>query len=299
MYPIGWKVAFASAAGIKRLFPVITASNPFFTTSGVKNSFPVVSSSNPFFITTGVKTTFPVTISNNSFFTTSGLKISFPVVLGDDIPKELKLRFGDFEVAPDYSSITAIDATGEETATNPDGYNPEADPINIFRAKRSEVDLYLAYKVWTSPTTLPETVIAPAGDPTNVDWEYVLPVDTYGVYRMYMIAAPSGTPYQDVENLGDGVFDTAYYKLGWYATTAAVITDPDVLNCLNNKRYEFLTSVMCGDCDPKYLEIYGWFVGALNALDLGTTAGDIEAMELIDKIKAECSEADCPCNCNC
>lgn len=296
---VGYKISFAPTAGVKKLFPVITSNNPFFTTSAIKNAFPVVSSNNPFFITTGVKNIFPVSVSQNPFFNTSGLKMAFPVVLGDDIPKELKLRFGDLEVAPDSSSITAIDATGEESATNPDGYNPEIDPVNIFRAKRSEVDLYLAYRVWTSSTTIPNTIIAPAIDPTNINWQYVLPVDTYGMYRMYMIAAPTGTPYQDIENLGDAVYDTAYNKLGWYASTAAVITDPEVITCLNNKRYEFLTSVMCGDCNTSYLEIYGWFVGALNAMDLGTTAGDLEAMQLIDKIKAECSSVDCPCNCNC
>ena len=142
-----------------------------------------------------------------------------------------------------------------------------------------------------------------AGTPLLDPWENSVAVDGYGVYQMFMIAAPTGTSYDDLKLFGNSIYEYATYYEGWYATTGAVIADPDIYNCINKKRYEFLNSIMSGDCDNKYLEMYGLFVGAINAFSIGTDEAYIQGMELIDKLREECIAEGCNCNtspsCNC
>lgn len=295
--PTDVKIVFATTAGLKKIYPVITSNLPFFETSGVKTTFPVIPSESPFFETTGFKSIFPITISTNPFFATTGVKQIFPVTQSLDTSKLLKLRFGTFDLASDYVTVTAYDATGEYSSSNPGGYNLPDDPDDENRAKRGQVDLYLAYRIWENSTTIPNVVFPVDTNPTLNPWEYTLPIETKGVYQFYIIAAPVGTPYADVYGRGDSIFDFAANEPGWYSTTAPMIIDDEVFVCINRKRYQFLESVMCGDCDNKYLEMYGLLVGALNAFDIGTTDAYQQGMAMIEKLKEECAAENCNCNC--
>jgi len=294
---VGYKIVFATTAGIKRVFPSTSVPNSFFETSSVNRVFPTTTLDQPFFETSGIKYAFPTTAYNNPFFEISGLTKVFPVVLTDDTSKLLKLKFGDFDLASDYSTIDLIDNTGEYNVdTNPGGYNPEADTTDPNRAKRSEVKLWLAYRVWKD-TNVPDTVFPSPSDPDFNPWEYVLPIEEQGVYQMFLIASPTGKVFEDIEGKGNSIFEYAKQDIGWYATTAGIIIDEQIINCLNRSRYAFLESVICGDCDEGYLLLYSKYIGALSAFEIGTTDSYIQGMTLIDEIRQECTKINCNCNC--
>lgn len=294
----GYKIAFATTAGSKKVFPATPVAAPFFNTSGVHASFPIVVPGNPFFTTSGIQYSFATSIKDNPFFNTSGVTSAFPTVIPDDSSsKLLKLRLGEFTVASDLSLVTAYDTTGEYDAnTNPGGYNPQADPVNFNRAKRSEVGLYLAYRVWKD-TNIPDTVFPSTIDPSLDPWEYELAVEDSGVYQLFMIAAPTSETYADVYNKGNSVYEYASNAPLWYATQGAAIIDKDVINCLNKRRYNFLESVMCGSCDEDYLAFYAKYIGALNAFSIGTNESYIEGMQLWNELKEECAKIGCNCCC--
>ena len=294
----GYKIVFSATAGVKKIYPLIANNQPFFETTGIKSVFPNISSSNPFFETTGYKSVFPGIISGNPFFETTGYKTIFPVSQTLDTSKLLKLQFGDFTLASNYETIIASDNTGEyNSETNPGGYNPPLDAPDINRAKREEVDLYLVYRVWESSSAIPNTVFPSTYNPTVTPWEYTLAIESRGVYQMYMIAAPLGTDYSFMEGLGNSIYEFARNEPGWFATSAAVAIDDEIFNCVNKKRYQFLESIMCGDCNEDYLEVYGLLVGALNAFELGTDEAYIQGMTLIEKLKEICGKENCNCSC--
>lgn len=290
-------IAFATTAGTKNVFPVVPASSPFFQTSGVHSAFPLSIPNNPFFQTSNIAYAFPGTASSNPFFQTSGVVSVFPFVIPDDTSKLLQLRFGSFNIASDYSLVTVSDDTGlYDPDTNPGGYNLPADPTDPNRARRDEVGLYLAYRVWTEES-VPETIFPLTNDPNLDPWTYELATEELGVYQLFMIAAPAELTSADVYNRGNSIYDFASNAPLWYATQGAAIIDRDVINCLNRRRYQFLESVMCGDCDESYLELYAKYIGALNAFSIGTDESYLEGMKLWEEIREECNKLGCNCNC--
>ena len=296
---VGYKIVFATTAGINRTFPVTVSSNPFFETSKEAAAFSSTITANAFFESSAVANAFARTVGDIALFATYGIKIVLPTVLPEDTSKTLKLKIGELDVASDFSTVTIVDATGEYNATtNPGGYNPEAASFDIDRAKRSEVKLWLAYRLWTS-TEVPNTVFPSPADPDTIPWEYVLPIEGNGVLQLFMIAAPFGKSFGDLEALGNSVFEYATQQVEWFATAAPLPADQDIINCLNRARYAFLESVMCGNCDEGYLELYSKYVGALNAFEVGTEDSYKEGMALFDEIREECNKLDCNCNCSC
>jgi len=297
----GFKIVFATTAGYTYAYPTVINNSPFLSTTGFAQSFVTVVNSSPFFSTIGFKSAYAVTVSQSPFLSTSGFHVAFPVVpdcIGN-ANKLLQLRFDPFEVAQDYTTIKSVDGTGEYDAlTNPTGYTPENDPDNYpLRPKRNQLNLFQAYRLWTSSTTVPPIIFPGAGTPDLDPYENTITTNGNGVYQMYMIGTPLSTTYADLIALGNTVFDYANCAFDWYGTMGAVIVDPDIYNCINNKRFEFLTGVMCGNCDNKYLEMYALLVGALNAFNIGTTASYIDGMILLDRLKEECAAQGCKCSC--
>jgi len=296
---VGYKIVFATTAGINRTFPVTVSSTPFFETSKEAAAFSSTITANAFFESSAVANVFARTVGDIALFATYGIKTVLPVVIPEDTSKTLKLKFGQLEVASDFSTVTIVDATGEYNATtNPGGYNPQSAGFDINRAKRSEVKLWLAYRLWTT-TEIPNTVFPSAADPDAIPWEYVLPIDGNGVLQLFMIASPVGKSFPDLEALGNSVFQYATQAVQWFATAAPLPTDQDIINCLNRARYAFLEGVMCGNCDEGYLELYSKYVGALNAFEVGTNDSYEQGMALFAEIRDECSKLDCNCNCSC
>jgi hypothetical protein len=81
---------------------------------------------------------------------------------------------------------------------------------------------------------------------------------------------------------------------GWYIDTVGVFVDDQMINCINRMRYEFLQQVMCGKCYEDYLEIYGYYIGMLNAIDIQEWA---TAVDLYNRIKQMCIACEGGCNC--
>ena len=294
---MGYKIAFATTAGIKNVFPAVPVSNSFFETSGIATAYPTTIVGNPFFETSSVKFAFSNTVTQNAFFQTSGTTVVFATVIGADTSKLLELKFGPFEIDSNYATATLVDNTGTYDAeTNPGGYNPEDAVTDPNRAKRSEVKLWLAYRVWTD-TNVPNVVFPTPVDPTETNWEYVLPIDEFGVYQYFLIASPVDKTFEDVAARGNSIFDFAYDYPEWYATNGGVIIDPDVTNCINRSRYSFIESVMCGNCDEDYLALYSKYIGALSAFEIGTNDAYIQGMTLIQQIREDCNKIGCSCNC--
>lgn len=294
---MGYVIAFSTTAGIKNIFPATPVSNSFFETSGISTAYPTTISENPFFETSGIKYAFTNVISQNSFFQTSGTTNVFTNVIDIDTSKELKLKFGPLEVDSNYATVTLVDNTGTyDATTNPGGYNPEDAVTNPNRAKRSEVKLWLAYRVWTD-TNVPDLVFPTPSDPTETNWEYTLPIDDFGVYQFFLIASPVDKTFEDVAARGNSAPNFAYDYPEWYMTNGGSIIDPDVINCINKSRYGFIESVMCGSCDEDYLLLYSKYIGALSAFEIGTNDAYIQGMTLIQEIKEECNKIGCNCNC--
>lgn len=295
---MGYTIAFATSAGVKQVFPSVVSSNTFFETSGVSTVFPTTIADRAFIETSGIAYSFANVIQQNPFLVTSGITRVFATVLSDDTSKLLKLNWGTFDLASDNSTITVADNTGEYNEdTNPGGYNPEDNPIiDPNRAKRSEVKLWLAYRVWTD-TNVPHTIFPTPVDPTAVEWEYVLPIDQTGVYQMFLIASPTDKIFEDIEGKGDSIFEYASQDISWYATAGGIIIDPEIINCINKSRFAFVESVICGDCDEGYLSLYSKYIGALSAFEVGTDEAYIQGMALIDEIRQECNKLGCNCNC--
>jgi hypothetical protein len=295
---MGYVIAFAPTAGIKRIYPSVPVSKYFFETSGITRVFPSVIVDNPFFETSGKAYSFAGTVKDAAFFESSGIHYAFARTLSDYTGKLLELKWGSFELASDYSIITVFDNTGTYDAeTNPGGYNPEAATPDPNRAKRSEVKLWLAYRVWKDSTSVPDVIFPSPVDPDAIDWEYQLPINEYGVYQLFLIASPTAKIFADIEAQGNSIFDYANKTALWYATAGGGIVSPEIINCINKKRYGFIESVMCGSCDEDYLSIYSKYIGALSAIQVGTDEAYLQGMKLIEEIKDECNKIDCNCNC--
>ena len=109
-----------------------------------------------------------------------------------------------------------------------------------------------------------------------------------------MIAAPIAEDY--INQVGkDDLIDQADSFPDWYITSAGVMVDADVINCLNYKRYKYLQGVMCGSCNDDYLEFYSIYLGMLSAMDIQDWT---TAICLYEKLKQICSETKCDtCQC--
>lgn len=95
-------------------------------------------------------------------------------------------------------------------------------------------------------------------------------------------------PYADYQGL-DNLYEIAKQSPGWFVTSAGLLVDEIIVNCLSRMRYEFLQSVMCGKCNDEYLAVYSIYVGMLNAMEVGEWE---QAVEFYDKLKVICAEQD-------
>ena len=285
---------FSVTSNISKAFASTFEVVPFFETSGNSKAFLSTFNTSPFFTTSGVASAFISTFKPTPFFNTSGKAVSFVVTPSIDNAKLLVLKFAPLDIASDYSTITMTDGTGlYDAVTNPNGYNLPVLPSDINRAKRSQVNLYFVYRVWTGGS--PKSIVFPVTQyPTLDTWEYTLEVPASGIYQLMLVATPLAFDYTDVQSKGNSIYDLAKAKTGWFASSIAVAADADLINCLNQKRYAFLEEVMCGHCDEGYLEFYSDYVGMLNALDL---LDQVNATILYDKLKSKCSEVNCDCGC--
>ena len=289
--------------GTSRAFFSTTATTPFFARStqaiGLFNS-----TLNRAFFQSGStnQTTFNTTLLAPIFQSSSVATSMFNTIETGSV-KLLQLRIGELVLNTAQSQVEVPDATGVyNPVTNPGGYNPDGTPPVSGRPERGDVDLWTVYRLWTrtgKDTQTPDD----QPDPTLDPYEYTLtfPTETIdgeavtikGLYEIILIAAPVGTNYTAYKG-NPSLADFAAEAENWYETGVGLMVDPDVTNCLNKKRYEFLQGVMCGKCDEDYLELYSIYVGMLASMDAQQWD---RAESLYEQLKEKCSTGNLSCNC--
>lgn len=307
-------------------------STAFFVTSGKSIAFLNTFRDDPVFLTSKKATAFINTLDNSSVFVTSSRSLAFlntflstPVFASSSqavaflttvftgTQRDLVLKIGTLDIATDQSSVTVPDDTGtydpNDPDLNPGGYNPETEPTEQYRPKRSEVHLWTVFRLHTRTTaegygdnTITPSTQTPEDNP-NYEYTLFLPTEVDadgnavpigGIYEIILIAAPL------TENYTNYIGNTNLYSIasqypGWYVTSVGALIDAAVINCIQNMRYKFLQSVMCGKCDDEYLTLYAYYVGMLEAMNVQEWA---RADEFYKKIKEMCASNDA-CSCNC
>lgn len=289
--------------GTSRAFFSTTATTPFFARStqaiGLFNS-----TLNSAFFQSGStnQTTFNTTLLAPIFQSSSVATSMFNTIETGSV-KLLQLRIGELVLNTAQSQVEVPDATGVyDPVTNPGGYNPDGDPPVSGRPERGDVFLWTVYRIWTRygrDTQTPDSQNEEADDP----YLYTLTFPTEeingeavtikGLYEIILIAAPISVSYNNYKG-NPSLADFAAEAEDWYETGVGLMVDPDVTNCLNKKRYEFLQGVMCGKCDEDYLELYSIYVGMLASMDAQQWD---RAESLYEQLKEKCSTGNLSCNC--
>lgn len=297
---------FIQTVGTASTFTQTASSTPVFLSPSKAVVFNLTATQSPLFVTPSKSITFVSTAQNTPTFVSPNRSIVFVVTPDTATTKLLVPRIGDLSFDSGQTYVEVPDATGEYNATtDPGGYNPDgASPIP-GRPARDEVLLWTVYRLWGRPdivdgnnTQTPESQPTPAQNP----YVYTLTFPTEeidnvaipirGLYEIIMMAVPLNENYNNY--FGDiSLYQKAKQFPNWYVTNVGVMVDPDVVNCLNRKRYQFLQGVMCGKCDEEYLNIYGIYIGMINAMEVQEWS---RAVEFYEKLKEICAcESDCGC----
>jgi len=301
--PAQSQIVFRTSGYAKSFVTTTGGNTPFTLTSGAATAFIGTIANAPIVLTPGQATAFWVTISNSPIVKTPGQSVVFLQTVDSNTTKQLVLKIGTLDFDSSGLFVSVPDATGEYNAsTNPGGYNPEADPSDPYRPKRSEVHLWTVYRVWDVYEDATQTPLSQA-EQDDVDYVYPLyfPTETIdnnevvikGIYQIILIAAPVSLDYADYYG-NINLADIANQYPDWYETSVGVMVDEDVINCLNKKRYAFLQEVMCGRCDDGYLQFYSDYVGMLNAMEIQDWPS---AIDFYNKLKTQCSETNSSCGC--
>lgn len=293
--------------GTATSFISTTNAVPVFLTSSLAVRFLSTINSTPIFLSSSKKEVFVTTTNSTPVFLTNSQAIVFLVTPDTGTTKLLVPKIGDLTFDSGQTYVEVPDATGEYNATtNPGGYKPNGDPYEDGRPARDEVFLWTVYRIWSKPesegygvnTQTPTTQPDETEDPYN--YTLTFPTETIneettpirGIYEIIMMAVPDTLFYSDY--VGDETLAVRAKEYpGWYVTSVGVMVDPDVINCLNNKRYQFLQGIMCGKCDEEYLHFYGIYVGMLNAMEVQEWD---RAVEFYEKLKELCA---CVSECGC
>lgn len=299
-------VIFTQTVGAASAFTQTASSVPIFLSPTKAVIFNLTATQSPIFLSPSKKVAFTSTAVNSSIFISPSTKVAFVVTPDTATTKLLVLRIGDLSFDTNQTYVEVPDGTGEYNATtNPGGWNPDGDPPVSGRPARDEALLWTVYRLWGRPditdgnfTQTPDSQAEEGDDP----YVYTLTLPTEaingvahpirGIYQLIMMAVPLNEDYANYN--GDiELYEKAQQFPDWYVTSVGVMIDPDVTNCLNKKRYQFLQGVMCGRCDEEYLNFYGIYVGMINAMEVNEWD---RAVKFYDKLKELCAcESDCGC----
>lgn len=293
--------------GTATSFISTTNGVPIFLSASRAVSFLNTINSTPLFLSASKREVFVTTTNSSPLFLTTSQSVVFLVTPDTNTTKLLVPKIGTLTFDSGQTYVEVPDATGEYNATtNTGGYNPNGDPPVAGRPARDEVFLWTVYRIWSKPesegygvnTQTPTTQPDETEDPYN--YTLTFPTETIneettpirGIYEIIMMAVPDTLFYSDY--VGDETLAVRAKEYpGWYVTSVGVMVDPDVINCLNNKRYQFLQGVMCGKCDEEYLNFYGIYVGMNNAMEVQEWD---RAVEFYEKLKEICAcESSCGC----
>ena len=200
--------------------------------------------------------------------------------------QNIQVNEGDFIVGSS-SSLTLKDIGGTYKDYYTQGYyNVEATGSQFLAFAKPQQ--YLFYYDGTNQKYVQMGQIFLVFNDTNV-WLYDAPTGSVtigdGLYTSY-------SENTNTANYADYIGNTNLYSVAndlpdWYVTSAGIMVDADVVNCLNRMRYEFLQEVMCGKCPEDYPIMYATYVGMLNAMEIQDWT---TAVEFYNKLKNQCSE---------
>lgn len=300
------QILFATT-GASTTFVSTISSTPLFLSASKSVAFTSTANQASLFLSPSKSIAFTSTATNLPIFISPSKSVVFVVTPNTTTTKLLVLKIGDLSFDSGQTYVEVPDATGVyDATTNPGGWNPDGDPPVSGRPARDEALLWTVYKLWSRSTLdgYGSNTQTPAAQDEQYDDPYIytltFPTETIGtdvlpirgIYELIMMAVPL---YEDYNNyIGDVDLATKGEQYpDWYKTSVGVVVDPELINCLNRKRYEFLQGVMCGRCDEEYLNFYGIYVGLLNAMEVQEWD---RAVEFYEKLKEICAcESDCGC----
>jgi hypothetical protein len=200
---------------------------------------------------------------------------------------------GDFVIAnPTQLAINDVEGLVDEYATG-EYYNLVGNGTTFLT--KANPEQYLFYLDNTSQLYKYVGQIFQVFDNTNL-WLYNAaegtPDNTTTLYTSDTLNTTT-VPYNSVKGLAN-LYDIAVQYPGWFVTSSGLLVDEDIINCLTRMRYEFLESVMCGNCTEGYLDAYSVYVGMINAMEAGKW--DV-AVEFYDRLKVICTEYHNSCGC--
>jgi len=243
------KEVFFLTPAKKQAFFTTSGSFPTFLTSPQSKAFFTTFEASPTFISSSRSTSFLNTFLSSPTFVTSSKSVAFLTTVFTGTPRDLKLRIGTLEVATDGTFVVVPDATGEynpaEPNENPGGYNPESEPTEQYRPKRSQVWLWTVYRIrsrsdadgYGKNTQTPSSQ-AEQGD---VPYEYTLTLPTEineesgealpitGLYELILIAAPRFTAVDTNGVYADDTSGTYEIINGTDTAFADTLVDGDFL----------------------------------------------------------------------
>lgn len=192
-------------------------------------------------------------------------------IVGSSVALILKDVSGAFE---SYDTGTYYEVTGTGTT-----FLTTAEPNQYLFYEDSTSGLFIVmgkiFQVFNNTTIwLFEAPTGAASNTTQLFTSYSLNTET--------------ALYADYRGL-DNLYEIAKQSPGWFVTSAGLIVDELLINCLSRLRYEFLQGVMCGRCDEGYLHTYSLYVGMLNAMEVGEW---LLAVDFYNKLKVICAEQD-------
>lgn len=208
-------------------------------------------------------------------------------------PNGLIVNEGDFVIAnPTQLALSEVEGVVGEYATG-EYYNLVGDGTTFLT--KANPEQYLFYLENETQIYRYVGQIFQVYDNTNL-WLYNAaegaPDDTTTLYTSDTLNTTT-VAYNSVKGLAN-LYDIAVQYPGWFVTSAGLLVDEDIINCLTRMRYEFLESVMCGNCTEGYLDAYSVYVGMINAMEAGKW--DV-AVGFYDRLKAICSEYQTACGC--
>jgi hypothetical protein len=283
------KFTFSTSGRLSVYFDTINATHSF-ETGGVAAAYMETISESALFETSGKALAAFETIKNVATFqSASTIRTPFET-FGDNVTKELLLRIGQITISNDCSTITVTDDTGVfEAGVNNGGYTPEDGTGTLLRPKRSEVDLYVLTQNMTTPNA--PLVYHFISDPTAVPFVGEAIISESGIYRVYMLAVPTGEDVGDEPSIQDFVNTT----LGWFIVEAAIVVNCELGDCVATREWDYFEQLECGKCDKTFVEFYSNLMALYEAL--GTKDYNLANILYADLIK-DCQDRGCGCK-NC
>jgi hypothetical protein len=218
-----------------------------------------------------------------------GQSIRFESVLTTDV--NINDKIIDSEIT---LTLTYADGVCDEYTTG-EYHNIEGDSTTFLT--KAEPNKYLFYFDADTESYIYMGQVFLVYNDTNL-WMLEAPVGTATViddlYTSWTLNTETAL-YEDYKGR-DNIIDIAEQYPGWYIDRIGIMIDDNVNNCINRKRFEYVTAVMCGLCkEDTYSSFYALYVAIFSAIEITEWDSAIQFYDELKRICAESSKADCGC----